>query len=298
MNKNGHIPRAPASKPSEPIREQSVTPSHFSQSGAATTGLGSRCSPSPTTSTYGHYLSTLSHSRAQPPFLPKSNDSKTKDLVEERTENRRTSGPKETHGEDPHAYPGYSKGVPTANTTNRSYPVTILANDTAARPQAEHLYGNHNGIQNDLDSRSGPQPVLTISPTEQIITVEPSAFRTTFKMVINMEGERTLTRMVQLDTGSSVNLLSELVVADLGKSLEPYDGKVIPLGDGEPIRPLGKVTLDWHVMGKPKTYTDTFLVLDDASSQDFDVLLSRDTIGRVGFYKTDDKVWVLSLGGR
>lgn len=235
--------------------------------------------------------------------------------MEERTENRRTSGPKETHGEDPHAYPGYSKGVPTANTTNRSYPVTILANDTAARPQAEHLYGNHNGIQNDLDSRSGPQvcpliseqspsvtnaskPVLTISPTEQIITVEPSAFRTTFKMVINMEGERTLTRMVQLDTGSSVNLLSELVVADLGKSLEPYDGKVIPLGDGEPIRPLGKVTLDWHVMGKPKTYTDTFLVLDDASSQDFDVLLSRDTIGRVGFYKTDDKVWVLSLGGR
>ena len=131
-----------------------------------------------------------------------------------------------------------------------------------------------------------------------IIPVEPSGLRTTFEMVIHMQGDQTLTRMVQLDTGSSVDLLSQLVILDLGKDLEPYKGQGIPLDDGEPIRPLGTVTLDWHAMGKPKTYKTTFLVLDAESSKDFDVVLGRNTIGRIGFYKTDDKVWVLSQGSR
>ena len=104
--------------------------------------------------------------------------------------------------------------------------------------------------------------------------------------------------MFQLDTGSSVNLLSQLVLLDLGMALEPYEGQLIPLGNGERIQPLGKVNLEWHVMGKPKTYKSTFLVLDDKSSEDFDVLLGRETIGRVGFYKTDEKVWVLNQGSR
>ena len=140
--------------------------------------------------------------------------------------------------------------------------------------------------------------ISSFSPAEQIIPIGPSSFRTTFKMVLYMQGDQTLTRMVQLDTGSSVELLSQLVILDLGKDLEPYEGQVIRLDGGEPIRPLGKVTLDWHVMGKAKTYKTTFLVLDAESSNDFDVVLSRDTIGRIGFYKIDDNVWVLSQEGR
>ena len=236
-------------------------------------------------------------------------------MADETTETRRTSDPEETFGEEPYAYSGHLNGAPTASTASEPSPATKLAKNTAAGSQSEHTDGSRNATEKDLNSRSQPpvcplitdqslsetntsKPSLPSSSMEQIIPVEPSELRTTFKMAIHMEGEQMLKRMVQLDTGSSVNLLSELVLADLGMPLEPWDGKVIPLGEGEPIWPLGKVTLDWHVIGKPKTYKDTFLVIDAASSEDFDVLLSRDTIGRVGFYKTDDKVWVLNQGSR
>ena len=98
--------------------------------------------------------------------------------------------------------------------------------------------------------------------------------------------------MVQLDTGSRVDILSQEVAVDTGKEIEPYDGRPIALmGEGEFIKPLGTLTLDWHVLWKAKTYRTTFLVLDATLSEDFDALLGRDTIGRVGFYKTSDNIW-------
>ena len=216
-------------------------------------------------------------------------------MADDRAQDRRNSSSEEVFGKEPHTYSGVLNGVAAASTTGGPSQAWLEANGAP---------------ENDSDDRSRPlvcllsteQPLLVtdiskpISSLEQIIPVTPSALRTTFKMVIHMQGDETLTRMVQLDTGSSVDLLSQLVVLDLGKDLEPCEGQVIPLGKSEPIRPLGKVTLDWHIMGKPKTYKTTFLVLDAESSEDFDVLLSRDTIGRIGFYKTDDKVWVLSQG--
>ncbi|KAL8795643.1 MAG: hypothetical protein Q9195_001881 [Heterodermia aff. obscurata] len=222
---------------------------------------------------------------------PKASWAKT---LHKTTQHRRTSGSEEVFGRKPHAPSGFLNGVATA--TEHPHAVhTVTENDSATRSRILVCLLI---TEQSLLVTNGSKPISSFSPTEQIIPVEPSDLRTTFKMVIHMQGDQTLTRMVQLDTGSSVDLLSELVTSDLGKELEPYDGQVIPLGDGEPIRPLGKVTLDWHVMGKPKTYTTTFLVLDEVSSEDFDVLLSRDTIGRIGFYKTDDKVWVLSQGSR
>ena len=111
-------------------------------------------------------------------------------------------------------------------------------------------------------------------------------------MVIHLPGDKTKTRLAKLDTGSRVNLISQDVAEDLAIQMEPYpeDAEgVAPLG--EPIRPLGTLTFDWHVMARQKTYTSTFLVLDPVSSRMFDALLGAETIEQIGFYQTNDHIW-------
>ena len=111
-------------------------------------------------------------------------------------------------------------------------------------------------------------------------------------MVIHLPGDKIKTRLLKLDTGSRVNLISQDVAEDLSMRMEPYpeDAEgVAPLG--EPIRPLGTLTFDWHVMARQKTYTSTFLVLDPVSSRMFDALLGAETIEKIGFYQTNEHVW-------
>ena len=122
-------------------------------------------------------------------------------------------------------------------------------------------------------------------------TVHPG-WKTMFKMVIHLPNDNSKTRVAKLDTGASVDVLSQSVADALGMTLEPYTGgDVTPLG--EPITPIGQLTLDWHVMAFGVTYTTTFLVLDRDSTKAFDVLLSDDTIGKIGFYRVDTTVWYL-----
>ena len=118
----------------------------------------------------------------------------------------------------------------------------------------------------------------------------PSSWKTQFKMVIHLPKDGSKTRIAKLDTGSRVDVVSKPVADALGMKMEPYYGKdVVPLGGI--MRPLGELTLDWHVMGKSITYTTTFLVLD---SEEFDVLLSDETIGRIGFYTVNNVIWYLN----
>ena len=121
----------------------------------------------------------------------------------------------------------------------------------------------------------------------------PSSWKTQFKMVIHLPNkDSSKTRIAKLDTGSAVNVVSKPVAEALGMNMEPYYGAdVVPLGGT--MRPLGQLTLDWHVMGKGKTYTTTFLVLE---SEEFDVLLSDETIGRIGFYTVNNEIWYLNKG--
>ncbi len=103
-------------------------------------------------------------------------------------------------------------------------------------------------------------------------------------------------RVACLDTCADVDAISHQVVVDLGLQPEKYTGKCIhPLG-GE-YRPEGQITLSWHVVGFHKTYTTPFLVFNDQYSKDFDVLLGRYTIKKIGFYKKNKSVWLTTAEG-
>ena len=122
----------------------------------------------------------------------------------------------------------------------------------------------------------------------------PTQFKTTFKMVLHTPDGRSGTRIGKLDTGSSVDLISQKVMETLCIKMEPYRGPdLTPIGPN--IKPLGSIKLDWHVAKRKKTYTTTFVVLNASLTEGFDILLSEDTIKEVGFYKVDDSVFFLQV---
>lgn len=86
--------------------------------------------------------------------------------------------------------------------------------------------------------------------------------------------------------------MSQKVFSALNMKMDAYEGPPIR-GLKESIKPLGQVKVDWYVIGKTKTYTDDFVVLDDSLTKSFDILLGDPTIERVGFYKRDENVWIL-----
>ena len=136
-----------------------------------------------------------------------------------------------------------------------------------------------------------PSGEVNDSSQRQLRGETPSGWETKFKMVIHVHGT-SKTRIAQLDTGADVDVMSKPVADALGMNLETYSGEdVLPLGGR--MTPLGQLTLDWHVMGKELTYTTTFLVLN---TKEFDVLLSHKTIGEIGFWTRNHKVWYLKTG--
>lgn len=121
-------------------------------------------------------------------------------------------------------------------------------------------------------------------------------WRTQFYMTVHTPGGAIKTHICKIDTASKVNILSQQLVTRLGMTMEPYEGgSVAPLGGGL-IQPIGKLTLDWHVLGRIKTYETNFVVLDDESTKDIDALISEDTVGKIGFYLINDAVWFCDFG--
>ncbi|KAL8851885.1 MAG: hypothetical protein Q9221_003208 [Calogaya cf. arnoldii] len=128
---------------------------------------------------------------------------------------------------------------------------------------------------------------------------QPSSSRDTVERVFYMVipgMERNEVRVTCLDTGADIDVISHQVVEDLGLQTEEYTGGIIrPLGST--YQPEGQVTLSWHVSGFSKTYTTTFVVFNEKYSKDFDILLGRFTIQKIGFYKKDTNVWFSSAEG-
>ncbi|KAI4151524.1 MAG: hypothetical protein L6R39_002011 [Caloplaca ligustica] len=149
----------------------------------------------------------------------------------------------------------------------------------------------------------GGQAVGTIEPREPDDAVDPPTntsdiptFRRMFRMVLHRDNDQTAQRVVCLDTGATLDVISLDVVNELGLKKEPYlGGEVKPLG--EPIRPEWQVSFDWHVCNKSKTYTSTFVVLNEQLSRDFDVLLGYTTIERIGFFRPNDEIWFMVTDG-
>ena len=120
----------------------------------------------------------------------------------------------------------------------------------------------------------------------------PLAQANSFKIVIHLpDGQSTKTRNAILDTRSSVDFIGESLADSLKMTVDPYKGENLV---GGTITPLGQLNLDWHVMGKTKTYTTRFLVLNSDRTKDFDVLLGSDTISSIGFYSSSPNVWQLT----
>ena len=104
---------------------------------------------------------------------------------------------------------------------------------------------------------------------------------------------KSVARRAKLDTGASVDVMSQAVVKTLDVEMDDYDGPPIKAFGNTYIKPLGQVKVDWHVSQKYKTYTSQFVVFDDSLTEDFDVLLGDNTIKRVGFFKRNHAVWIL-----
>lgn len=140
-----------------------------------------------------------------------------------------------------------------------------------------------------------PQGQLQTAPETSLDvgSVDPkSKFKTQFKMVIHAPQDSFRTRIAKLDTASDVNVVSQDVVDELGITMNPYSGsKVTPVG--EPIMPIGTVSLEWHIATRKKTYNTEFLVFHADLTKSFDMLLSEVEIARIGFYKNNDEVWHL-----
>ena len=150
--------------------------------------------------------------------------------------------------------------------------------------------GNAQPVELDIQALECQAPDSANGPSQPGAGgIVASVWKTTVKMVIHQANDRVTTRMAKLDTAAAVNVLSKSVADDLGVTLEPYHGPdITPLGD-QKLKPLGQVTLRWHVMQKgTRTYTTEFVVLD---TDKFDALLCEETIGEIGFYKVDKDVW-------
>lgn len=161
---------------------------------------------------------------------------------------------------------------------------------TAGKDEEQEGYIVVKRVPEDNDPRTVGHPASG-DPIPCLVTDLPSEFKTMFNMVIHLPGDQCKTRVAKLDTGSSVDVLSQSVVDALGMELESYYGPPIaPLGTAL-HRPIGQLRLEWHVMGKKKTYITNFLVLDRDSTRGFDALLSETTIRDVGFYTVNHDVW-------
>ena len=108
-----------------------------------------------------------------------------------------------------------------------------------------------------------------------------SSQENSLKMVIHLPKDSSQTQIAILDLASACNVVSNVVAETLGMKMNPYNGETFIDLSGQVLEPLGQLTLDWHVMGKAKTYTTTFLVIE--ANKAFDVILGAETAGKLGF---------------
>ena len=109
-------------------------------------------------------------------------------------------------------------------------------------------------------------------------------------MVLHLAENKFAQRLAVLDTAADVDVTTMQTVESLGLDKERYEGG--PIGAGIfASKPQWQTTLDWHGLGFNKSYTSTFVILEEAHSGDFDILIGKPTIGRVGFYQVNADVW-------
>ncbi|KAL9611480.1 MAG: hypothetical protein Q9167_003878 [Letrouitia subvulpina] len=134
----------------------------------------------------------------------------------------------------------------------------------------------------------------TTQPITSVVTPSDHVVVTQINMAFHRNG-RTFIRIGKLDTAAEANIISQQVVEDLGLQPEAYNDNFSLSSIGGSIQPLGVLKLDWNVMGKTKTYTNEFFVVNKNQSKAFDILISEGTIKSIGFFKKNVEVWCLEL---
>ncbi|KAL8881748.1 MAG: hypothetical protein Q9198_001108 [Flavoplaca austrocitrina] len=112
----------------------------------------------------------------------------------------------------------------------------------------------------------------------------------TVKMLPHLAGNNFAQRVALLDFGGDVDVISMQTVESLGLRKERYEGEPIRAGIFA-SKPQWQTTFDWHVAGFYKTYTLTFVVLEEAHSGDFDIVIGRHTIEKINSYEKNPKIW-------
>ena len=121
--------------------------------------------------------------------------------------------------------------------------------------------------------------------------------RLQYSFIMVIQGPTGTTQHVAgLDSGSCENLISQRTAVDSGLVSRPYEGPLLD-GIGVSILPVGQVTLKWCVSNRDNVwYTTKFAVLDDGHCKDFNILLSKEEIGKRRFYIRNRGVFFCSKG--
>ncbi|KAL8978025.1 MAG: hypothetical protein Q9205_006297 [Flavoplaca limonia] len=126
----------------------------------------------------------------------------------------------------------------------------------------------------------------SLKPSSEAIPELPRSFQ----MVIHTAQDMMGVRIAQLDIAADMDVISMPVVESLSLCKERYEGEPIRAGTFD-SKPQWQTTFDWHVARFSKTYTSTFVVLEEAHSGDIDILIGRPTIEKISFYKKNAMVW-------
>ncbi|KAL9630426.1 MAG: hypothetical protein Q9204_004727 [Flavoplaca sp. TL-2023a] len=163
----------------------------------------------------------------------------------------------------------------------------------------EALDGNQFTDNNMLDPRLRDilVHVLNCLTTWVVNICDCIGERTQYSFIMVIQGPTETTQHVAgLDSGSSENLISQRSAIDSGLISRPYEGPLLD-GIGVSIRPVGQVTLKWCVSNRDNVwYTTNFAVLDDGHCKDFNILLSKEEIGKRRFYIRNRGVFFCSKG--
>ena len=198
-----------------------------------------------------------------------------------------------------------TKHTPSQKPSDEGGPSLVVKQlDTMGQPENERTRVGGQKDQSQppsAHSDQGSTGVRMLSTASERSNTSPQPeleLKTTFMMVIHLPGEKITQRLACLDTGSDFDIISQQVVDTLDLKTDEYTGvPVQPIGPiTNTFMPQEQVTLDWHVATFHKTNTTTFVVFNEEHSDEFDVLLGIGTIGRLGFYLRNKKVFWSSAG--
>lgn len=136
---------------------------------------------------------------------------------------------------------------------------------------------------------SSDTPATSLDDPSDGLQSSSKAVRDGFTMVVHLPNGTVARRTTKIDTGSDVDVISIAVVRSLGLSKEEYKGQPLRMLMFT-VQPRWQTTFDWHVAKFSKTYTTTFVVLDEEYSRDFEIIIGRRLLEAEGFFNVKN-VW-------